>query len=632
MSPGPFFAAILAGSLALQFACGGGGGDAPPPPSPPSPPVIQGFTAAPATILAGESANLSWSVTGATALRLDPAPGDVTGRTSQGASPAATTTYTLTASNAGGSVSAATTLTVTAALSWSSMAIPVRDGNSLAADLYFAGAAPSARPVILIQTPYDKGHYRDNTVPGPAGGASFPRSSAYNVVVVDWRGFYGSANAAVAGYDRGLDGYDCVEWIARQPWCDGKVGTWGSSALGAIQWQTARHQPPHLFGCTVQVRGIATRYEQYYCGGVWRREHVQSMALLGLADLDTILAHPTKDPLWQSAETGSDCTADIRVPVLVVGGWYDHFPMDVLDAFEGLRTRGAVELRSRHKLVMGPWTHSGVGQSAQGVFTYPDATGIQETAIQFWDYTLRGLANGWESKPAVSYYQMGENRWVPADSWTGIARQERFLYLHPGGSLQALPPPAGAAAEGFRYDPADPTPALGGSRFNPFNPSVLEGPQDLSQSLETRGDVRVYSTPLLEQDLVLNGALALELQVATDRTDTDFSVRLTDVLPDGRSIILTQGIRRLRFREGYARELLAEPGQAYALRIDLPDLAYTFLKGHRLRLVIASADYPHYDRNRNDGGPMYGPGPSFAAQNTLFQDAARPSRLRFWTR
>lgn len=629
MTTGRFRWATLAGILALHFACGGGGGDAPPPPSPP---VILGFTSAPATILAGESASLSWSVTGATALRLDPALGDVTGRTSQPASPAATTTYTLTASNAGGSVTASTTLTVAAGLTWSPVAIPVRDGHTLAADLYFVGAAPAAKPVILVQTPYNKDHYRDNTVPGPAGGASFPRSAAYNVVVVDWRGFYGSAGAGVAGYDRGLDGYDCVEWIARQPWCTGKVGTWGSSALGAIQWQTARHQPPHLSSCMVQVRGISSRYEQYYCGGVWRKEHVQSMALLGLADLDTILAHPTKDLLWQSAESASDYTADIRVPVLVVGGWYDHFPMDVLNAFEGLRTRGAADLRTRHKLVMGPWTHSGVGQSAQGVFTYPDATGIQDTAIQFWDYTLRGLANGWEAKPAVSYYQMGENRWLSAESWTGIPRQERFLHLHPGGSLQALPPPAGADAESFRYDPADPTPALGGARFNPFIPGLLEGPQDLSQSIETRADVRVYSTPPLEQDLVLNGALAVELWVASDRTDTDFSVRLTDVQPDGRSIILTQGIRRLRFRDGYARESLAVPGQAYALTVELQDLAYTFLKGHRLRLVIASADHPHYDRNRNDGGPMYVAGPSLPAQNTLHQDASRPSRLRYWTR
>lgn len=620
---------ILVALLASCLACGGGGGDTPPPPSPP---VIQGFTATPSPILAGEPATLSWTVAGATALRLDPGYGDVMGRSSQGVAPATTVSYTLTASNAGGSVSATTTLTVAAALTWTAQSIPVRDGRSLAADLYFAGSAPTAKPVILIQTPYDKGHYRDNTVPGPAGGASFPKSASYNVVVVDWRGFYGSADAAVAGYDRGLDGYDCVEWIARQPWCNGKVGTWGSSALGAIQWQTARHQPPHLVCCTVQVRGIATRYEQYYCGGAWRREHVQSMALLGLVDLENVLAHPAKDALWQAAEAASDYTADIRVPVLVVGGWYDHFPMDVLDAFEGLRTRGAADLRSRHKLVMGPWTHSGVGQSVQGVFTYPDATGIQDTTLQFWDAALRGVANGWEAKPPVSYYQMGENRWLFADSWTGLVRQERSLYLHPGGLLQPFAPPAGAAPESFRYDPADPTPALGGSRFNPFNPLLLEGPQDLGQVIEPRADVRVYSTPLLDQDLVLNGSLALDLWVASDRTDTDFSVRLTDVQPDGRSIILTQGIRRLRFRESLTREVLAVPGQAYPLTIDLPDLAYTFLKGHRLRLVVASADHPHFDRNRNDGGPMYVPGPFLPAQNTVFQDAGRPSRFRFQAR
>jgi hypothetical protein len=145
--------------------------------------------------------------------------------------------------------------------------------------------------------------------------------------------------------------------------------------------------------------------------------------------------------------------------------------------------------------------------------------------------------------------------------------------------------------------------------------------------VEARGDVLVYSTPVLEEDLRVNGSVSVMLHVASDRTDTDFCVRLTDVYPDGRSVIVTQGIRRMRFRETYSTEELMVPGQVYPVTVELQNLALTFLRGHRLRVVVCSADYPHFDRNRNDGGPMYAGGTSFAATNSVYHDAARPSRV-----
>lgn len=513
-------------------------------------------------------------------------------------------------------------------LTWTAVSIPTRDGKVLAADVYtFDGATPAPRPVILIQTPYNRVRYRGMTGLPPQSGGMFPLSADYHYVVLDWRGFYGSADAAVPGYDRGLDGYDAVEWIAARPWCDGNVGTWGSSALGYIQFQTARHHPPHLVCCVPRVKDFLFKYSDYYFGGDYRKEHVESLEKLGLTDADFVLAHPTRDAFWALMESSSDMAAEIAVPCFVIGGWFDHFPDDVLRCFRDLRERGAEPARAQHRLLFGPWLHGEVDAAEQGILDFPAAAGVaEERTVRFWDHHLRGVANGWDAEPVATFFQMGADAWVTGDGWSGRERVETPLYLQPGGALSGSPPPADGAPESFTYDPADPTPALGGSRFDPFDPALPVGPQDL-RPVESRGDVRTWSTPALANALRINGPVRARLFFSSDRPDTDLCVRLTDVHPDGRSVLLTQGIRRLRFRDGFTAEHLMVPGTVYEVEVTLQDLALTVLPGHRLRIAACSADYPHYDLNRNDGGAMYVAGPAFPAVNTLWQDALRPSRL-----
>jgi predicted acyl esterase len=514
-----------------------------------------------------------------------------------------------------------------AGLSYQPVSIPVRDGHSLAADVYYTGTL-AARPVILIQTPYNKLFYRTQAhLPPEAGGASFPQDPAYNYVVLDWRGFYGSAAAAVPGYDRGLDGYDAVEWIAAQPWCDGRVGTWGHSALGYIQFLTARRHPPHLVCCAAYAKDFLTTYSDYYYGGDYRKEHVESMARLGLAEPDLILAHPREDLFWQAVAAQSDLAGEIAVPMLLATGWYDHYPDDILAAWEALRARSDPAVRDLHRIFIGPWVHGGMHDAVQGELEYPDTVGVHdELTLRFWDRYLRDQDNGWDDEPPVLYYQMGESAWRPAASWSGIAREDLVLYLQPSALLAETPPSAGGGADTFLYDPADPTPVLGGSRFNPFDPDVATGPVDI-RTVETRPDVLVYSTPVLAECLRLNGPVETRLWVSSDRPDTDFVVRLSDVYPDGRSMIVTQGIRRMRFRGSYSAETLMTPGQVYPVTVLLQNLALTLPAGHRLRIVIASADYPHFDRNRNDGGEMYIDGPLLPAANSVWHDAVHPSQL-----
>ncbi|MBP7866118.1 MAG: CocE/NonD family hydrolase [Acidobacteria bacterium] len=514
-------------------------------------------------------------------------------------------------------------------LTWTAVSIPTRDGKALAADVHtFDGATPVPRPVILIQTPYNKNFYRAMAGFPPQSGGMFPLSADYHYVVLDWRGFYGSSAAAVPGYDRGLDGYDAVEWVAAQPWCDGRVGTWGSSALGYIQFQTARHRPPHLVCCVPRVKDFLFKYSDYYFGGDYRKEHVESLEKLGLTDAGFILAHPMRDAFWALMEANSDMAAEIAVPCYVIGGWFDHFPDDVLRCFRDLREGSAAPAREQHRLLFGPWLHGEVDRAEQGILTFPAAAGVAEAkTVRFWDYHLRNVANGWVAEPPVTFYQVGADAWVAGESWSDRARVETALYLQPGGTLTGSPPPSDGAPERFTYDPADPTPALGGSRFDPFAPDLPVGPQDLGP-VESRPDVRTWSTPSLAVPLRINGSVKAGLFFSSDRTDTDLCVRLTDVHPDGRSIILAQGIRRLRFRDGFTAEHLMAPGAVYEVEVTLQDLALTVLPGHRLRIAVCSADYPHFDLNRNDGGPLYVAGPAWPAVNTVYQDAARPSRLR----
>ncbi len=512
------------------------------------------------------------------------------------------------------------------------ISVPVRDGNVLAADVY-TNDTTKQKPVILIQTPYNKNLYRLTTGGTPDGKASFPYdSSRYNYVVIDWRGFYGSKSADVQGYDRGLDGYDAVEWIARQPWCNGKVGTWGPSALGLIQFQTASKQPPHLVCSVPLVKDFKTKYTDYYCGGDYRKEHVETLQKLGFLSTSGILTQPDYNAIWKAVETSSDMADKIAVPMLLVSGWFDHFPDDVLRAFDDLRTKSDASVRDKHKLIMGPWLHSGVDQADQGELSYPNAVGIANDAAQkFFDYTILGAKNGYPLLPRVRYYQLGVNEWRTTDDWHSLQKDTMSFYLRENNALLQQPPSSTNQSAVIHLDPRDPSPSYGGARFNPFDPTVVPGPLDIRQVVESRNDARIFTTPPFDRDFEIDGPATVHLYVATDRTDTDFSVRLCDVYPEGRAMIMTDGIRRLRFRNAYSKEELAQPGSVYHLEIDLQNLALTFLKGHSLQLVVASADYPRYDINLNNGGAMYTAGDTLIATNTLSFDAAHPSYLTTWT-
>ena len=509
--------------------------------------------------------------------------------------------------------------------------IPVRDGNTLAADLYSTDTTMS-KPVILIQTPYNKAFYRLGLK--SLGGSAFPYDTAkYHYVIMDWRGFYGSKDADVKGYDRGLDGYDAVEWIAAQRWSNGKVGTWGLSALGIIQFQTARHHPPHLVCAIPCVADYKTQYSDYFYGGVFRKEHVESLQKLGFLTTELITSQPMYNLVWRSVESGSDYPEQISVPMLLIGGWFDHYPDDVTRAFQDLSARSDSSVRGAHKIIFGPWTHGEIGLEKQGELSYPNAVDeARDAALQFFGYYLHQEKNGYPLRPPFRYYQLGSDEWRDLGRDSSITPMTRRQYwLHSGGTLGGSAPTEQSASATIVYDPRDPSPSHGGARFNPTDPSAVPGPLDIRDAVESRPDALVFSTDPFIHELEIHGPVTATLIVSSDRLDTDMSVRLCDVFPDGRSMIMADGIRRGRFRTGVDRQVALLPGTPDTFRVELQNLGLSLQAGHRLRIVVSSSNYPRFDINLNNGGAMYTAGDTLIARNTVFFDATQQSHITFYT-
>src|ERR1043165_1917923 len=252
--------------------------------------------------------------------------------------------------------------------------IPISDGRKLAADVYIPSGMVSG-PVILVQTPYNRLLYR---VGLPLGIGQNLNSSNYIIVVVDWRGFYGSAAAAHVGApSQGQDGYSCVEWIAQQSWSNGKVGTWGPSALGRVQFQTAKTNPPHLTCICPLVAGPQYDYQEYFPGGCLRTEYVDQLDGLGFGTSAALMNAPVHNGTWTFVENQNFYPDSIRVPCYMIGGWYDH-NIEVMLAFYKALQNSNTPVKDKHRLLMGPWVHGGhgtaqVGTQLQGQLSYPNA-------------------------------------------------------------------------------------------------------------------------------------------------------------------------------------------------------------------------------------------------------------------
>ncbi len=522
---------------------------------------------------------------------------------------------------------------LTALLAFGQLFTPIeltmRDGKTLAADVYSLDTT-IAKPVILIQTPYNKLSYRTGSyLLDPEDTTTLWDLQHYNFVAVDWRGFYASSDADSAGYDRGKDGYDCVEEIATRAFCNGRVGTYGGSALGDIQFRTAKEKPPHLVCAAPWIKDQYTEYEDYYYGGVLKEEHMGFLSFHFGLSIETITSMPLCCTyVWEYVYNNSDWMEDFEVPMFMVTGWFDHYPGQIIRDFHEMRERTAPSVRDKHKLMIGPWLHGSIDLANQGEFSYPGAAGHAEDMVMlFFDHYLRDAENGYEDLPVGQYYIMPDSIWFETDDWYSSIPGPDTLYFYGDGGLLPVPPAMGDSYSEYTYDPRDPTPSYGGERFDPLTPSLKVGPWDIRDSVESREDVVIFTTPPLESPITVLGTGKVVVYVSSDREDTDFAFRLTDVYPDGSSYIINQGIRRGRLYESYAEENLLTPGEIYEVEIPIRVLAKKWKTGHRLRLVISSANWPMFHRNLNNGGPMYEEGDSLIATNRIYHDASHPSMV-----
>jgi len=506
--------------------------------------------------------------------------------------------------------------------------VPMRDGKQLAADVYVPKAANGPLPTILIQTPYNKQPMRRffNGPGDPPNGPLFG-STDYAFVITDWRGRSASADAMTpTAFPGGAeDGYDTIEWVVDQPWSNGKICTWGPSALGRVQYQTASAQHPAHVCAAPSVMPLNLTYDIYFPGGALWEEFVDRLGTLGFDRRAQLIANPVLNDTWRELERTTFLRpAQMQIPMFIYGGWFDIYADSVIETYQAIRSGGGLAAQTGTRLMMGPWIH-GSGEPAQGDLVFANAENYgNERALAFFEHHLRGVQNDETNRAAITYYQMGENEWRTTDSWPPSDVKHNDFYLSPDGALRTGPAAGRSKVFVIKADPENPVPTVGGHLLSRENG---RGPMDQREKVESREDVIVFSTGVLEEDLAVTGQPLVRLFVSTDGPDTDFTALLTDVYPDGRSIVIAEGIQRLRFREGVDREVMAAPDEVYEIEIELQNTAITFRAGHRARLILASSSSPHWSVNPNDGGALYDGHEGRVATNAIHTGAGSLSRL-----
>lgn len=502
--------------------------------------------------------------------------------------------------------------------------IPMRDSLFLAADVYVPDNCSSC-PTILIQTPYNKDAFRWSL---PMGTGMDLQNSNYSWVVVDWRGFFGSIPAFTLDANRGEDGFDVIEWIIDQPWSSGKVGTWGPSALGKVQYETmTEHHPAHT--CAVPLVAHPQQgYDGYFYGGVLEAARTETLDLLGFGVSGLVLANPYYNITWQFAELLTWYPGEIHIPTLQIGGWYDHNIDIMVDWYAATRQNAEVSVQDEQWLLVGPWVHGGtgpayVGSAIQGELSYPNAEFRSETmALDFFDHYLLNASNNWENTPGITYYETGLDIWNSSTDDNIESMSSSELLLDDNGLLGTSP---GSGSTTFVSDPHNPSPTIGGQTLSP---GLDQGPFDQIM-LESRSDMIGFTTEELPNDVQISGQVQANLFVQCDQPDADVVIRLVDVYPDGREMLINDGIHRMRFRNGYTEsdEAFMAPGQVYEVDVTLPFTNYTWLEGHQIKVFISGNSSTRWDVNLQNGDSMYVAGDTNLANITIHHGAMGQSKL-----
>ena len=509
-------------------------------------------------------------------------------------------------------------------LNWG-VRIPMRDGIHLTATIYKPGGNEKL-PVLFVMTPYIADHDH--------GRAMYFSQHGYVFALIDCRGRGNSEGTFEVGKHDAEDGYDAVEWLAKQPWSNGKVAMWGGSYMGFDQWATVKELPPHLV-TIVPVSAAHQGIDTPAPGGIFTSDNLPWLAMTAgralnrnlsvdddywdpkyraiytahlpyraLGDIAGIpkttfekwLAHPTYDAYWKSMAPTPEQYAKINVPILTITGDYDAQQIGALSYYREHMQFGNAAAKQSHYLIIGPWDHSGTRTPVKQFvgLTFGDASIVDMNDLerQWYDWTVTGGEKPDFLKARVAYYIAGAEKWEYADDLDHVAHERRTIPLS-SGSL---------SADRYVYDPRATTPTEG----------------------------VIFTTDVLSGAFTIAGEVRLTLWIAADVPDTDFQVSLSEVLPNGKSIPIADQQLRARYRASLESEKLLVPGEVTRLEFrGFNWFARTIAKGSRLRLTITSPNTMYLEKNYNSGGVVADESGADArvAHITVYHDAQHDSFL-----
>ncbi|HCO26586.1 MAG: X-Pro dipeptidyl-peptidase [Gimesia sp.] len=546
----------------------------------------------------------------------------------------------------------------TSAVTQETVMVPMRDGVLLATDVYRDPSLKQA-PVLLMRTPYNKDRVKKV--------AERFADAGYVAVVQDCRGKFQSEGVFYPYDHEGRDGYDAIEWLGKQPWCNGRIGMWGASYVGATQWLAANEQPPGLV-TIAPTATFSSFYRNLYLGGAMRLSLITRWAAgnsqkpegvevtddwrrtllhLPMSEIDDeigwsipwlegMLTHPEHDGYWKPTELTAEIV-DLKLPMQHIVGYYDFFSRETVGNFSRMQGWAPdMATRERQQLILGPWDHGSIGRAKVGDVDFGENAVIDkdgENLKWFERYLKTDAANSPAVVVPVRYFSMGDNVWQEAQTWPPQGFTPTAFYLHSEGSantgagngrLDYCPPVTAEPADSFKADPADPAPACPVTEKRPLIAATW-APVD-QRPIEKRNDVLVYTSEPYTEPLTFAGNAQAKLYVSADTPDADWVVKLIDVHPDGFAQNLAVGILRGRFRDSESQPTPLEPGKEYEITVDLGPIAAQIGAGHRLRVDICGAYFPLFDRNPNTGEGPFGRGTKIATEK-VYHDAVRPSRI-----
>jgi uncharacterized protein len=545
------------------------------------------------------------------------------------------------------------------------VAVPMRDGVILRADV-LRPSSGGAFPVLVYRTPYGK-------EPALEEYATFRHAieHGYAVVVQDVRGRYASDGEFRPYENEGRDGYDTIEWAARQSWSNGAVGTFGLSYPGAAQWLAAVENPPHL-KAMVPAMTFSSAQNFFHAGGLWDMSWIEwiwdniapdtrakrnlpgpktpdeavaawsqaSPKMLNTVPLDQLqelrgiapyyydwLAHPYDDPWWEWCDLRNKY-GGVHAAVLNFSGWYDdnYGPEGATTNFAGLLKARPADPQTH--LLIGPWVHgvASTGKTKSGERGFGPAAAIDydEIVLRWMDHYLRGVGNGVEKEKPVRYFVMGDDQWRQADAWPPASKAASYYLVSPNsgeahGRLSAEAPRAKKSFVSFLSDPEKPV-------VNSYSSSGAHDYRDLNE----RADVLTFDSAPLERDTEVTGPIRAQIYLACDCRDTDLWVRLLDVAPDGTAFnLMSPGLDVLRasYRNLKKGRQLLRPNRAYELHLDNLITSNVFRKGHRIRVQISATFFPNFSRNLHTGELENSSARMQKANISIYTDRRRASRV-----